>query len=316
MIESSIFMTKSSDDEAKALQRDVQRLLGRCMLRLQQYERQIKTIVANQEFSGAVHDLEAVRAARVDGAARKTLGALVGEFLGSFKLSGDTVTSPEAAADPPDGGATVSFRMGWSLQEDDLERVKAELKELVQLRNNLVHHFIDQHDLWSVDGCHRAQAALIADYDRIDQCYGRLEDCATEMDQMLHYAAESAQTETFRDLVIHGIAPDGTVDWPTCSLVRGFREAARALAVAGDEWVSVAHAARWLVTKYPDQTPERFGCKTWQQALHESRLFDLRHARKDEPGVICFKERANLRKKDASERIWEVDGKGVLIKPH
>jgi hypothetical protein len=309
-------MTKSSDDEAKALQRDVQRLLGRCMLRLQQYERQIKAIVATQEFSGALRDLEAVRAARVDAATRKTLGTLVGEFLGSFKLSGDTVASPKVAADPPDGVATFSFRIGCGLQEHDLERVKAELTELVNLRNNLVHCFIDQHDLWSVDGCQRAQAALIADYDRIDQCYGRLRDWAAEMDQARQSAAEHIQSDTVRNLVIHGIAPDGTVDWPASSLVIGFREAARALALAGDEWVSVADAGKWLVAKYPDQTPERFNCKTWQQALHESRLFDLRHARKDEPGVICFKERANPGKQDAAERIWEVDGKGTLIQPH
>jgi hypothetical protein len=62
----------------------------------------------------------------------------------------------------------------------------------------------------SLEGYRLAQAALIADYDRIDQCYGRLRDWATEMDRMPHYAAESAQTETFRNLVFHGIAPDGT----------------------------------------------------------------------------------------------------------
>jgi hypothetical protein len=309
-------MTKSSDDEAKALQRDVQRLLGRCTFRLQQYERLIKAIVATQEFSGAVHDLEEVRAARVDGTARKTLGALVGEFLGSFRLSGETFASPEPAADPPDGGAMVSVQTGWGLQEDELERVKAELKELVNLRNNLVHCFIDQHDLWSVDGCQRAQAALIADYDRIDQCYGRLRDWASEMDQARQSAAEFVQSDTVRNLVIHGIAPDGTVNWPASSLVSGFREAAHALALAGDEWVSVADAGEWLVGKYPDQSPQRFGCKTWQHALQDSRLFDLRRARKDEPGVICFKERANPGKQDASERIWEVDGKGALIQPH
>lgn len=37
------------------LQREVQRLLGRCMLRLQQYERLLKAIVAHHELAGPAH---------------------------------------------------------------------------------------------------------------------------------------------------------------------------------------------------------------------------------------------------------------------
>lgn len=52
-------------------------------MRLQLYERLLKTIVAHGEISGPVRDLEASRAGRVESAARKTLGTLIGEFLGS-----------------------------------------------------------------------------------------------------------------------------------------------------------------------------------------------------------------------------------------
>ena len=41
------------------LQREVQRLLDRCMLRLQQYEQLMKAILARHELAGSVKPLEA-----------------------------------------------------------------------------------------------------------------------------------------------------------------------------------------------------------------------------------------------------------------
>ena len=44
-----------------------------------------------------------------------------------------------------------------------IELAENELKELVLLRNNLVHHFIDQHDLGSLDGCRSATDEAVAE---------------------------------------------------------------------------------------------------------------------------------------------------------
>ena len=62
--ERRFFMTTLPEDELKALQRDVERSLGRCMLQLQRYERLLKALVAHLEIAGPPQDLEAVRAAR------------------------------------------------------------------------------------------------------------------------------------------------------------------------------------------------------------------------------------------------------------
>ena len=70
------------DDALKTAQHEVQRLLGRRLLRLQQFERQIKAIVAHHEISGPADNLEAVRAARRQDSNGKTLGTLVGSLLG------------------------------------------------------------------------------------------------------------------------------------------------------------------------------------------------------------------------------------------
>jgi len=47
-----------TEDDQQTLQREVQRLLGRCLIRIQQYERLIKAIVAHHDISGPAHALD------------------------------------------------------------------------------------------------------------------------------------------------------------------------------------------------------------------------------------------------------------------
>ena len=95
------------------------------------------------------------------------------------------------------------------------------------------------------------------------------------MDQTRRLAAEFVQSDAFLDLVIDGIAPDGTVDWPAAGIIRALQEVANELAVDG--WTPVAAAGRWIMERSPEQRPNKYGCASWRQVLHESRLFELRY---------------------------------------
>lgn len=204
-------MTERADGDLQNRQREVHRLLGRCMLRLQQYERLLKAIVAHHDLTGPACALESIRAARIADAAGKTLGALVGQFLESHVVTDGPDTSADALDKAPEDVISFSMRMHLSLSAQDHARTRDGLRELVLLRNDLVHHFIDQHDLWTLDGCRDAHDALVAACTRIDQYFEQLRSWAEDMDQARRLAAEFVQSEAFRDLVIHGIAPDGAV---------------------------------------------------------------------------------------------------------
>ena len=68
-------------------QLDVQRWLGRCMLRLQQQcERLLKALLAHQELAGPVDTLEAQRAATLEKVSDKTLGTLVKALFESYAV--------------------------------------------------------------------------------------------------------------------------------------------------------------------------------------------------------------------------------------
>ena len=266
-------MTANSDEALQALQREVQRLLGRCLLRLQQYERLIKAIMADYEISGPAHALEAVRAARMTATAGKTLGTIVGELLGSYVVTNEVDTPIKASTDTSDAHISISNRL--QLSDADFARTENDLRELVLLRNNLVHHFIDQHEIGTLDGCRSGRDALIAAYSRIDQHLEELRTWAEDMQEARRALAEVVQSDAFRDHLVNGTYPDGTVFWPGAGIVRALQEAASELAVDG--WTTVEEAARWITERYPEQQPANYGCSSWRHVVHESRSFELRY---------------------------------------
>ena len=228
-------------------------------------------------------------APRVDDAFTTTLGTLVGRLFGSSDVTEGTDTAADAAASEPEDVANFAMRVQLSLSADHHARTQSELKELVLLRNNLVHHFIDQHDLWSTDGCLTARDTLVAAYERIDKYFEQLRGWAKHMDQVRRLSADFLQSDARYDFMINGIFPDDTVNWPAAGIVRALRVAAGERAVDG--WTSVAAAGRWIVEQNPEQRPNTYGCTSWRQVLLESRLFELRYPDVDGQRTACRRVR-------------------------
>lgn len=282
----------STADPLQVPQREVQRLLGRCLLRIQHYERLIKAIVAHHEICGPVSSLDAIRSARIADASTKSLGILVGKLVGSYLVHG---SGRDTDLPDPDSGevATVRMQLRLEMGAEDFERTQADLKDLVKLRNDLVHHFIDQHDIWTVPGCVRAEQALLTAYSRIDHHFEQLRSWAEHMEQARQLAAEFVQSEVFRDLVINGIAPDGSVDWRSSGIVRLLGEVMSELSVDG--WTSIASAERFIQARDPEQLPVKYGCRTLKQIVHQSRLFELQYRERDGRRGAYFRDRADSR---------------------
>jgi len=267
------------DASLQELEQEVQRLLGRCLLRLQQYERLLKIIVAHHEIAGTAHDLKSNRDERIADAADKTLGTLIGQLFGSYVVTDEIDTPVKDPANLPEGACWIGMRANLTVSAEKFARTKDELKELVSLRNGLVHHFIDQHDLRSLDGCRGACDALDVAYSRIDQHFEQLRSWSESMAEAGQMLAAFLKVEAIQDVMFNGIAPDGTVNWPVAGIVGALREAAGRLAVDG--WAPVASAGRWIAEQYPKQLPAKYGCNSWREVVHKSRLFELRYREVD-----------------------------------
>ena len=91
-------MPMATEDELTSARQEVQRLFGHCLLRLQGYELLLKAVVATHEISAPISGIADVQAHRVAGARNKTLGALMGEMIGSFIIA----SGSEGMGSPPD----------------------------------------------------------------------------------------------------------------------------------------------------------------------------------------------------------------------
>jgi hypothetical protein len=254
-------------------QHEVQRLLGRCLLRLQQYERLLKAMIAVQKLSGTPETLPHALDARKVEASDKTLGTLVGRLMGDYIMK-EGSELPDDTADHPGDSIHFAFRVQLNLPAENYETLKADLRDLVTLRNTLVHHFIELHDLWTVDGCLRAQDALTRSYAEIDRHVAQLGTFAGHMDEAREAAAKVMQSPQFLDMVVNGIGLDGQIHWPVAGIVGALRKAFSELSVDG--WVNLDAAARWVSEHQPEQTPKKYGCSRWRQVIHESGQFELR----------------------------------------
>lgn len=261
------------------LQRAVQHKLGGCIWRLQQYERLLKAMVANTELAGEPAQLQALRDAQLASVHKTTLGGLVSLFTGGY-LRAEDESAPAQGTDDnktPGDRFWFSFQQRMEMTAERLEAITAELKELVDLRNELVHHLLERFDLGQLDCCEAAVAYLDASRATIDQHYQTLRTWAEHMDRARALAASFMNSDAFKDLLIDGIALDGHVHWPMSGIVSSLREAEQALAPMGGQthWIELNAAIAWIARQHPDQTPKRYGCSSWRQVLHESREFEV-----------------------------------------
>jgi len=273
----------TSADDATTPQREVQRLLGRCLLRLQQYEGLLKSLLAHHEVEGPLADLQVRQAERVAALATTSLGNLAKALFESY-----VVARAKNGASTVDDGVdsagsteiTIRTRMTLEMAPEDFGKTKDAIKELVDLRNALVHHFIETFNVWTVDGCARAAEHLTESYGRIDTHFEQLRQWAVSMDNAKALHASFMQSAEFQDFLVNGIAPDGMVDWPRAGVVACLREASTLLGVDG--WAKLDAAVEYISTKHPEQTPEKYACRSWPQVLNESRVFDTQY--RDVPG--------------------------------
>ena len=260
------------------LQRVAQHKLGGCIWRLQQYERLLKAMVANTDLAGEPAQLQALRDARVASVNKTTLGGLVTLFTGGYLRAEDEPAPAQETDDKSPGDKLwFSFQQRMAMSAERLEAITAELKELVDLRNELVHHLLERFDLGQLDRCEAAVAYLDASRATIDRHYQTLRTWAEHMDKARALAASFMNSDAFKDLLIDGIGPDGQVNWPMSGIVSSLREAEQALAPSGGQahWIELNAAIAWIAKQHPDQSPKRYGCSSWRQVLHESREFEV-----------------------------------------
>lgn len=267
------------DSVIAIFQHEVQRKLGRCMLRLQQYERLLKEVVAGMAIAGPPEQLQAVQDRQAVSMRNRTLGTLVGlftEYHITASSTCDEVVPNDgiSASDQSSNRPWVNISFTVSMSPEHYAQTKADLTELVGLRNDLVHHLIEKFDISNEGGCRAASSHLDSSYERIDARLRTLNAWVSGINKCQTQMSAFLQSEAFENAFEHGVNQDGSVCWPMSSVVECLREAEKACHIDG--WVSLDAAVNFIAKEGRDQVPTRYGCKTWRQVLQRSGQFELR----------------------------------------
>lgn len=218
-------------------QLEMQQNLGRCMLRLQQYERLLKAMVAGMSLEGHPVDLRAVRSRQETAASKKTLGTLVGIFTDDYLTESQLTTEDDTAdvspAEEETDAPSFKIRHHIAMSPERLEHTKEALAELVAMRNELVHHLIERFDISTEAGCLAATHYLRDCYTKTDDHLRQLKEWADGQVKAQALAASFVHSTEFESAFVHGIYPDGTIRWERSTIVEYLRGAESACSVVG-----------------------------------------------------------------------------------
>lgn len=271
------------------LQREVQRKLGRCLIRIQQYELQLKEIVGKREITAVLGSTPAQLANTEPATAIKTMGQLVGELTGKYfqpTLLETGQAQPEADTDDdehPAGWMRVSMRV--SMPPDAHAKLTGELQELVDLRNDLVHHFVDGQDLMSEEGCIAADMYLIDCYAEIDWHLASLQGWAASMDEAKLSLAAFITSAEYKDFLKAQLLPANSqpeVAMP--GLIELLRRAEAEHVKEG--WTALNHAIAFVNTVAPGETPKKHAFGSWRHVLRDASVFEVRRGSIDSGGAM------------------------------
>jgi hypothetical protein len=262
------------------MQEEVERKLGHCLIRIQQYELLLKEIVAKREISGALSDASALLTENVSAVASKTMGHLVGEltqkcFRPTLLESGEV--QPELASEDEDEHPVGWARFQWSVSmpPDAHAKLKSELQELVEMRNDLVHHFLEEQDLLSVEGCIAADMYLQDCYAEIDRHLASLRSSAASMNEAKLTLLSFMSSPQYREHLAAALSPTAIQRETALPLFVELLQRAEA-AGARDGWMLLSDAIAFARNIAPDDTLAKHSFRSWRQVIHDAQVFEVR----------------------------------------
>lgn len=139
---------------------EILRKIGRNVLLFQQAERRLKWLAVRQKISGLSDEIEDAAAKMKEQVARETLGTVMRRAIDAPGLSAREQDRIDAAI-LEKGCFHFEFGFEFSVADGEPDSEWREgLEELVEHRNDLVHHFIERFNLETPDGCQLAAQYL------------------------------------------------------------------------------------------------------------------------------------------------------------
>lgn len=275
-------------------QLEMQRHFGRCLLRLQQYEHLLKTMVATTSLRGHPKELAELQAQQVEEVKALTLGALVRLFARDYLVDNERQRDVSDARDDclEQCENLVSFKISYAMEmsSEGYKQTVGAMTELRDMRNELVHHFIERFDIADEAGCLAGTLHLQSCYARIDGHLKQLSNWAKTREEVRRHALSFLKSQEFEKLFAQASTEDAH---STAHLIFDWLRSAE-VACNVDGWTQVDKAVAHIVRAHGTKSPSLYGSGTWRELLEKSGQFETRFEKgsSTEPGRRWFRSNA------------------------
>lgn len=245
---------------------DVLVRIGRNLLVLQRIETNLKRLMAHAHISGPVSAIGKIIKKQEADTEYGMFGVLIKKYVETLLTSrSDQEESSDEISEPH-----ITFSIKFDLDASSVKNERESLKALSAGRNNLVHHFLEQHDLESLEDCSTACIWLDSQYKQASNFLHRI--------RSIMYAAAEARKE-YIELVSSGKFSE------YCE--RSFLQQSLLIAELGrislqiarpDGWSVFATAGGRLKQHMPEEVAAlkpRYGHKTLKSLILATELFDI-----------------------------------------
>jgi hypothetical protein len=158
---------------------------------------------------------------------------------------------------------------------DTHAKLAEELQELVDLRNDLVHHFVEGQDLVTEEGCITADMYLQDCYEEIDRHLVSLQGWATSMNEAKRSMAAFIESPEYKEYLMAKLSPSiSQREAALPGLVELLRRAEAE--VSKDRWTAQNDAIAFIKTVAPEETPKKHTFGSWRQVLRDAKVFEVR----------------------------------------
>ncbi|WP_156873855.1 OST-HTH/LOTUS domain-containing protein [Perlucidibaca piscinae] len=230
---------------------EMHRLLGLCLLKIQMAEKTIKQIYTLQNINLDESTVEKSVLGLTERTKNLGMGQTLDRFIENFIIETEKNADEEAQS--------KSINLQSYIIKDSKEKLQAinDLKNLVAMRNRLVHNLLDRHETWKLNS--------------IIETQDHLKNCISQTDQQLNVLRSWKESIS---IGIRFLAEN--LDYISQEPIKSAIHEAYDRNKRDDGWCSVNDAKAWISKNMPYLSPSQFECTTWQQAIHELKEFTIK----------------------------------------
>ena len=275
----------NQDERLLSIRNEVFRKAGRNLYLFQQVEKLLKHLNTISNLGGSVSEIQQITQKKMDEYHLSNMGPLVRNLIENIYTTAEKLKAEQASNESLGDIKEVHVRTRFNIEttSEYIETRKRVLKELVDERNDLVHHIFSdvKHD--SIDRYVEIDILLEEQRERIvaEHEYLRV---------MVYGFAESSKAQYDFINSPAGIKQVDLMFIQQSSLVQKLIEISLQ-AARPDDWTQLANAGNEIKQLLPgafDRLKEQFGFKTLKDVLLATELFDLLEEETNKGGKRWF----------------------------